>query len=169
VVVGGQAVVSSRVFSATEDLDVMVAVRDFDEAVRRLSADPRLGTPDRVSWVAKFEIHLGPRAGDYVELDVLNGKKYCGDRTPDEFFDYMVTEWTIETDLGPSAEIPMVWYTRLMVGDSGDKYVRKVVRDIRAGASADRLDDVPVITDRFGARSKVEPRVARVREILAEE
>lgn len=167
-IVGGQAVVSSHVFSETQDLDVMIAVRDFDETIRRLGEDPQFGTPEAVSWVAKYEIYLGPREDDYVEFDLLNGKKYCGARAPDEFFDYLRHSWTVWSELGPSAKIPVVWYTRLMVRDSGEKYVRKVIRDLRAGASKRNFDDTLKIADFCETREEIERRIARAREILAE-
>lgn len=79
-----------------------------------------------------------------------------------------MAEWTTEPNLGPSAKIPAVWYTRLMVSTRGDVYLRKVVRDIRAGASDDLVEAVLGIADRFGTRDEVADRIARVREILAE-
>ncbi len=166
--VGGEAVVSSGVFSQTQDLDVMVAVRNFAEMIRKLKADPLFGTPDRVGWVAKYELRFGPRPTDYSEFDLLNGKKYCGDRTPDEFFDYLMESWVVPSAFGPSAQIPAVWYTRLMVKDAGAKYVRKVVRDIRAGASIDLFDEVREIARYCGTEAQIAPRIEQVHEVLAE-
>ncbi len=167
-VVGGQAVRSASVNSETEDVDLIVAVRDFDTLIHRLEKDSRFAAPDRTSWVAKYELHFGPRRDDYVELDLLNGRRFCGDRTPDEFFDYLARSWAIPSDLGPCARIPAVWYTRLMVRDSGLVYVRKVVRDLRAGASPSDLDDVLRIGQFCGTRKEVAGRIAQVREILGE-
>lgn len=86
IVVGGQAV-QADVYSATMDVDVMVSLRDFDAIILRLKEDELFGTPDRVSWAAKYGVHTGPRHDDVTEVDVLNGRMYCGDQTPDEFFD----------------------------------------------------------------------------------
>jgi hypothetical protein len=168
IVVGGQAVHEAAVYSGTIGVDVMVAFRDYDSIIVRLKEDEKFGTPDLASWVAKYEVSTGPRHDDVTEVDVLNGKKYCGNRTADEFFDYILSGWTVPTGLGPAARIAAVWYTRLMVDNRGDAYVRKVVRDIRAGAPTGDLDDALRIADHFGTCKVLASRIARAQEILAE-
>jgi len=167
IIVGGLAV-QARLYSATLDVDVMASLEGFQEMIVRLRQDRLFGTPDRRNWLAKYEVRTGPRPDDVTEVDVLNGRRYCGNRTPDEFFEYLRQNWTTDSDLGPSLQVPAVWYTRLMVPDSGDTYVRKVVRDIRAGASRNALDDVLAIARYCGTLEKVSSRVARIHRILEE-
>jgi len=167
-VVGGQAV-QSEVSASTTDVDVMVAVRDFDTLILRLKGDEKFGTPVRAPWIAKYAVHTGPRHDDETEVDVLNGRRYCGNRKPDEFFDYILEHWTIETDLGPSARIAVVWYTRLLARHRGDVYLYKIARDRRAGAPLRYLDDVRTIADRFGTQREIDSQIARLKEILGED
>jgi hypothetical protein len=58
IVVGGQAV-AEQAPSHTDDLDVLVALREFDGAIARLGNEPLFGFPDRRKWIAKYEVHSG--------------------------------------------------------------------------------------------------------------
>lgn len=61
VVVGGQAI-AEQLPVATQDLDVLVALREFDTAITRLQQEPMFGSPERLRWIAKWEVHFGQLA-----------------------------------------------------------------------------------------------------------
>ena len=52
IVVGGQAI-AEAVPVATQDLDLMVALRDFDTAIARLRREPMFGREERHHWIAR--------------------------------------------------------------------------------------------------------------------
>ena len=165
IVVGGQAV-AKEVPVMTQDLDVMVALRDFDSAISRLRKEPVFGRPDRQAWIARYEARSPDRPGEVADVDLLNGRPYCGDLTPDEFFDYLRDRWTVDGELGRTARPQVVWYTRLLAVGFWGGYALKVVRDLRAGAPAAWFDGVQEIAARTGTSKVIEDRIAYVRDMI---
>lgn len=106
---------------------------------------------------------------DVSDVDLLNGRPYCGNLPPDEFFDYVRVNWTTEGALGPTALPPVVWYTRLMAGGDWRVYAIKVMRDIRAGAPIEWFDGVRKIAARTGATDRIAERISHVEAQLKAE
>jgi len=168
IVVGGQAI-AEEVPVFTQDLDVMVALRNFDRAVERIRREPIFGSEERKSWIARWEVHgLGANPVK-TDLDLLNGQPYCGTMAPDGFFDYLRDHWTVRGRLGLTARPPVVWYTRLLAVGFWGGYALKVVRDIRAGAPRTWFDGVRQIAERTGTLPTISERIAYVDDALRPE
>ncbi|MCI4340052.1 MAG: nucleotidyltransferase family protein [Thermoplasmata archaeon] len=168
IVVGGQAV-AEEVPVMTQDLDVMVALRDFDTAIARLRKEPMFGREERKEWIARWEAHSRVRPGEVADVDLLNGRPYCGDLTPDEFFDYLRDRWTTDGVLGRTVRPPVVWYTRLLAVGFWGGYALKVIRDLRAGAPVAWLGDVREIARRTGTLKTINERIAYVEDAVRPE
>ena len=164
-VVGGQAV-AREMPVMTQDLDVMVALRDFDTAIARLRKEPMFGREERKEWIARWEAHSRVRPGEVADVDLLNGRPYCGELTPDAFFDYLRKNWTIDGELGPTVRPPVVWYTRLLAVGFWGGYALKVIRDLRAGAPRAWLDGVREIARTTGTLTTINERIAYVEDAV---
>jgi hypothetical protein len=165
IVVGGQAIAEEFPVT-TQDLDVMVALRNFDRAVAQLGREPSFGTEERKSWIARWEVVGGGATPIKTDVDLLNGQPYCGTMSPDDFFDYLREEWTVQGKLGLTARPPVVWYTRLLAVGFWGGYALKVIRDIRAGAPRTWFDGVREIARRTGTSSTIADRIAYVEDAL---
>lgn len=165
IVVGGQAV-ASEVPVMTQDLDVMVALRDFDSAIAKLRKEPMFGRPDRLAWIARYEARSPSRPGEVADVDLLNGRPYCGDLTPDAFFDYLWGSWTTDGRLGRTARPQVVWYTRLLAVGFWGGYALKVIRDLRAGAPDSWFDGVREIARHTGTFKVVDHRIAYIQDMM---
>lgn len=163
IVVGGHAV-AEEMPVMTQDLDVMVAMRDFDGAIAKLRKEPMFGKEERKAWIARWEARSAARPGEVTDIDLLNGKPYCGKLTPDEFFDYLRERWTVEGKLGRTARPPVVWYTRLLAVGFWGGYALKVIRDLRAGAPVAWLDGVRTISEKTGTSATITDRIAYVQD-----
>ena len=162
IVVGGQAI-AEKVDPYTQDLDTMVQLRNFKAAVAKLRDEPLFGTPEQRDWIAKWTIHHSDWHSDVSDVDMLNGRPYCGKLTPNEFYDYVRDHLTSPGALGPTADPAVVWYTRLLAHDNWQLYARKILRDIRAGAPKDEwLKGVRRIAGDTGRSEKVEERIQYV-------
>jgi hypothetical protein len=169
IVVGGQAI-AARVPSYTQDLDVMVQLRSFKAAVAKLRKEPLFGTPEQRDWIAKWSIHYSDWHSDVSDVDMLNGRPYCGTMTPNEFYDYVRDHWTSPGALGPTADPPVVWYTRLLAHDDWKLYARKILRDIRVGAPTDEwMHGVRTIAGDTGTTETIEERIAYLLSELSAE
>jgi hypothetical protein len=165
IVVGGQAI-AEEIPVTTQDLDVMVALRNFDRAVAQLGREPAFGTEERKSWIARWEVDGGGATPVKTDVDLLNGQPYCGTMSPDDFFDYIRERWTVSGKLGLTARPPVVWYTRLLAVGFWGAYALKVMRDIRAGAPRTWFDGVREIAERTGTSSMIAERIAYVEDAL---
>ncbi len=165
IVVGGQAI-AEEVPVMTQDLDVMVALRNFDHAVAQLRREPVFGTGERKTWIARWQVEGGGSNPVRTDVDLLNGQPYCGTMTPDDFFDYIRARWTVSGRLGLTAKPQVVWYTRLLAVGFWGAYAIKVIRDIRAGAPRTWFDGVREIADRTGTSSTIAERIAYVEDAL---
>jgi len=165
IVVGGQAI-AEEVPVLTQDLDVMVALREFDQAIARLRSEPMFGREERRAWIAQWEARSPRHPGEVADIDLLNGRPYCGELTPDEFFDYLRDRWTVDGALGRTARPPVVWYTRLLAVGFWGGYALKVVRDLRAGAPRSWLDGVREIAGHTGTSKTIAERIAYVEDAL---
>jgi hypothetical protein len=104
IVVGGQAV-TEEAPGYTDDLDVLVALSDFNGSIARLKKEPLFGTPERRSWIAKYEIYYGDHHSEHSDVDLLNGRPYSGQLRSDEFFDHIRSQWTMDGVLGPGRDL----------------------------------------------------------------
>lgn len=165
IVVGGQAI-AEEIPVTTQDLDVMVALRNFDRAVDQLRREPIFGSEERKSWIARWQVAGGGETPVKTDLDLLNGQPYCGTMAPDAFFDYIRDRWTVKGRLGLTARPPVVWYTRLLAVGFWGGYALKVVRDVRAGAPRTWFDGVREIAARTGTTKTIAERIAYVEDTL---
>ncbi len=165
IVIGGQAI-AEHVQTGTEDLDVLVALRDFDEALTRLKADQEFGdAPEERGWIAKFVISTGTPAADRIDFDVVSTVRYVKGPSANRFFDYIQTKWTYDGALGPTAKPEAVWYMRLLVdAPNQGRYAIKIRNNIRDGAPLAWFDGVREIAKEFGTLGEVEPRIRAILE-----
>jgi hypothetical protein len=157
-IVGGAAV-ARAVDSETEDVDLMLAVSDYGRVVRGFAGDPSV----------QIEAH-GPIAGGFllaggrrVEFDLLDPSAFSGERSGNEFFDYVLRYRSRPGSEGRYATPPVVWYMRLTVPD-WLSYVQKILRDLRAGAPWRWMEVVRHIARRFGTEGKMVSRIENAKE-----
>jgi len=162
VVVGGQAV-AKIVATGTSDIDVMVTTSDFEQTVARMLKDPRLRMRGLREGVALFAIESARGVG----FDILDSAPFAGERSGQEFFDFLVEKESSESDGIRYASTPLVWYTRLLA-TRWKIYAEKILVNILDGADPKLLDQVQEIAERFGTRALLDERVRYVRQELAE-
>ncbi|MGA7860716.1 MAG: hypothetical protein WCB19_02530 [Thermoplasmata archaeon] len=156
-VVGGLAV-EQKVPTATEDVDLLLAVADYERVVAALVADPSVQIDEGRLISGGFM-----DGGDgKVDFDLLNPVAFAGKRSGEEFFDFVYRSRSYESPLGRTADPQVVWYMRLMVPD-WETYIQKIVRDLGNGAPWKWVDDVRRIADRFGAETTVGGRIGALK------
>lgn len=161
VVIGGQAIALTAA-TATRDVDVMVATRDFSRTVAELRAEPELAFDWETRETARFRIL--PLGG--VPLDVINGAAFTGTGAAQEFFRYLVDEGSTEAEGVAFATPEAVWYTRLLT-KRWKAYAEKIVTNVINGVGPEHLDKAEVIARRFGTATTLGERIAYVRGELA--
>jgi len=161
VVVGGQAI-ARRAATATRDIDVMVATRDYANALVALHRVPGLAFDWDDGKLARFRIlALGG-----VPLDIINSGAFAGAHGEGEFFDFLLREASTEED-GVSYGTPeAVWYTRLLT-KRWRSYAEKIVTNVIDGVTPDTLTGVEGIAERFGTDGTLAERIQLVRDELA--
>lgn len=162
VVVGGQAV-ARTVRTGTLDVDVMVTTSDFESALSRLLKDPRIRLRGLREGVALLSIESARGA----PLDLLDAAPFAGVRSGEEFFREMIEHECTEVEGIRYASTPLVWYTRLLTS-RWKVYAEKILVNIADGADPGLLRRAEQISDRFGTRAEIEPRLEYVRHELAE-
>ena len=160
VVVGGQAIARNAA-TATQDVDVMVTTSDYRAAKARLQEDPEL----TMAWDGGAVCRFGIKEHQGTPLDVVDAGVFSGQRTAEEFFDFLVQEQSTETDGVRYVSAEAVWYTRLLT-KRWRAYAEKIVTNVVDGIPVERLDRVEAIARRFGTEATLRERIAYVREEL---
>jgi len=157
-VVGGAAM-DQLVPTSTDDVDLMLTVSQFEPIIEKLSHD--LEVYINVSGnIAGGHVSMDGRK---IEFDLLNPSSFSGRRSGDEFFDYVLKHRSKQTELGPTAQPQVVWYTRLMVPD-WETYIQKIVRDLGNGAPWRWIEGVKAIARRFGTANLLASRINELQE-----
>ncbi len=161
-IVGGAAV--AEVYpSESVDIDVLLMAREYARAVDELDHDPSVVSMSREG---------GEMAGGHflvghtvVRFDLLNPEAFSGNRSGDEFFDFVRRSGSRRTPEGVVAKVAVVWYMRLVIeGDAWLVQVQKILRDLRAGAPWDLTKDVRRIAKRFGVEERLDDRLGLVKQ-----
>lgn len=161
VVVGGTAI-ERHYRIGTMDLDFAIALRDYPSVLEKMAAHPRVRDLEDLGTMAGCKFHVGTR---WVDVELINPKLFRGKLPPDHFIDYVKRYRSERTAFGPCATPSVVWYMRLAVPD-WQTYVRKIIRDLRAGVPEKTLDDALAIAKHFGIRELIESRVRQAREMI---
>ncbi len=98
-------------------------------------------------------------------VEFLDPSYFSGEKTADEFIDYVKRYRCTKRDVGYVAHPEVVFFMRLAIAD-WEIYVQKILRDIRVGLPASLLDDVMEMAGTLGIREKMKPRVEYTREIV---
>ncbi|MGI0155330.1 MAG: hypothetical protein ACREDE_04260, partial [Thermoplasmata archaeon] len=93
VVVGGQAI-AQKAATTTHDVDVMVATDDFARTIARLRSEKDLAFDWDDRQIARFRI----RSIGGVPLDIINAATFSGTRSGGEFFRFLLTEGSTDSD-----------------------------------------------------------------------
>jgi hypothetical protein len=161
VVVGGQAIARTAA-TTTHDVDVMVATDDFANTNSYLREEKDLAFDWEDKQIARFRIlSLGG-----VPLDVINAAAFSGVKSGQEFFGFLTSEGSTESEGIAYATPEVVWYTRLLT-KRWKAYAEKIITNVIDGVAADRLKKVDEIAQRFGTEVTIHMRLAYVREELA--
>lgn len=161
VVVGGAAI-ERNYRIGTLDIDVAVALKDYENVLKKLAAHPRVRELDDVGTMAGCKFRVGTR---WVDVEFINPKLFSGKLPPDHFIDYIKRHRSEQTEFGPCVTPGVVWYMRLAIPD-WLTYVQKILRDFRAGVPEETLDDALAIAKHFGIREVIEPRVRQARDMI---
>lgn len=162
ILVGGAAVMAVYA-SESRDVDALLLAREYDHGVEALDHDPSIVSITRESGeMAGGQFMVGPTL---VRFDLLNPEAFSGQRTGDDFFDYVFRYGSREGPEGKMATVPVVWYMRLVIeGDAWLVQVQKILRDMRAGAPWSLMTQVRRIATRFGEDARLKERIGRVRQ-----
>lgn len=160
-IVGGGAV---RQFypSEPQDVDLLLMSRKYEAAVRALEQDPDV---ESFSWESR-----GLATGYFrtckrlVRFDLIDPGAFSGNRSGDQFFEYVSDYGSVSSKAGRVATVPVVWYMRLALeGEAWTAHVPKIIRDIQAGAPWSFQKSVRRIARRFGTLTRVDERLRLVR------
>lgn len=146
----------------TGDIDVAVALKDYPRVLETLRRHPRVRAVEDLGTMAGCEFRIGTR---WVDVEFLHPRPFAGERSPDDFIDYVRRHRSERTDVATFAAPEVVWYMRLAIGD-WEVYVQKILRDVRAGVPPSLLDKVLDIAKHFGVLEVLAPRVERARTMV---
>lgn len=159
ILVGGAAV-ERFIPSSSRDVDALVLPREYARAVRELDHDPEVVSISKEpgSLVSGHFI----ASGSLIRFDLLEPNAYSGDRTGEEFYQYVGHYRAVEQEGLTIAKPPVVWYMRLTI-DDWRTYVPKILQDLQSGGDLRWLDEALDVANRFGRGPAVAERVAEVR------
>lgn len=163
IVVGG-AVIELKHGIGTQDVDVIISMKEFDGLEAKVGKNPRFKAVESLDTLMGAEFLLGTK---WIDVEFINPKLFSGKKEPDEFIDYVKNYRSRKTAYGPTADASVVWYMRLAIPD-WEVYLQKILRDVRAGASLKMLEDVIEIARVFGAEKELKPRVKKARELIGQ-
>jgi hypothetical protein len=118
------------------------------------------------------QIQVGPRAAagvlqppeGTIPFGLLDPGYFSGDRSGDEFFDYVARSRSTDGPAGRVADPQVVWYMRLLVPQ--ERYLDRILRDRDAGApSIAWLKDVRRMARRFGTTVRIDDRISELTEL----
>lgn len=163
VLVGGMAVELGGYSTGTEDVDFAVTVKQYLEALEKLSADRRFRAVEDQGTIGGGQFFTGER---WIDVELINPKLFRGPKSDDFFITYLKRYRSRKTDLGPVANPEVAWYMRLAIPD-WEIYVQKILRDVRAGVPLSTLDGAGAIARVLGTEASLAPRVEKTRRMAA--
>lgn len=157
IVVGGSAI-ELHYGAGTRDIDVLILVGDWRSVAEALSHSP-LATPlePDEGQLRGTQVRLG--GIEPIDLEFISAEPFSGNRSPDEFVEYVRNYRSEKIGDVRYADPAVVWYIRLSIEGLWDQYVSKIRRDIVAGVPEATFDAVVEIADRFGVADKIRERV----------
>jgi hypothetical protein len=163
VLVGGMALELSGYPTGTDDVDFAATTKEYDRVLRVLAEDDRFQNVESLGTIGGAQFFVGDR---WIDVEFVNPKLFRGKRSGDWFINYMLRYRSDATPFGPIARPEVTWYMRLAVPD-WQIYVQKIVRDVRAGVPAERLEDAIRMAKVFGVEEVVRRRAEKAREFLS--
>ncbi len=161
-VVGGSALEAKGYEIGTEDIDFVITPKGFDEIDDELERSSRFRMIDKIKTMIETKFFF---ENAWRTVEFLDPGYFSGERSPDEFIDYVKRYRSDKEKVGYVVNPEVVFFMRLMVTD-WEIYVQKIMRDIKAGLSIGLLEDVIKISENLGVREKIEPRVEKTKEII---
>ncbi|MDE1821858.1 MAG: hypothetical protein KGJ23_12390 [Euryarchaeota archaeon] len=162
ILVGG-ASLERQYAVGTEDLDFLVALKDYRGALAILKKHPLARNVESVGTMGGCEFRVEDH---WVDVELLHPLSFCGKLSPDEFIDYVRRHRSSRTEAGPVAAPEIAWYMRLAIPD-WPIYVQKILRDVGAGVPPDLLTKVEEVAQHLGVEETLAPRIKEAREAIA--
>lgn len=154
--VGGSAIV--------DQIDFVLTPKEFDEIEERLEKNSRFIVRDSIKTMVGTEFMY---ENSWRTVEFINPTHFSGNKTADEFVEYVKRYRSKKTDIGHIANPEIVFFMRLMVND-WEIYIQKILRDIKAGLPLDILNEVMAISKTLGVEEKMNPRIEKTREIISD-
>jgi hypothetical protein len=148
---------------ATEDVDLLVAAREFRRLRERLQGEPRIRTFQSSEGVASFFFRLESRRTQ-IRVNVLDPSEFSGDQSGDALFDYVWNECSNSLEVGRTANPEFVWYTRRLV--KSELYCDRIAEDLENDSPLEWLERAVAIAIRFGTEQVARERALEVLELL---
>ena len=161
--VGGTAVELAGYQTGTEDVDFVVTMSQYSKSLAKLTEDKMFRHVEELTTIGGAQFFVGDR---WIDVDFINPKLFKGEKTGDEFVEYIERYRSRKTRWGPVANPEVTWYMRLCVPD-WLIYVQKIVRDVRAGVPEPLLDKSLDVARALGVHGEIAVRIAKVREIIS--
>jgi len=162
IIVGGSAIESKGWDIGTDDLDFVLTTKGFSEIEDKLEESSRFSVIDRIKTMIETEFMF---ENTWRTVEFLDPGYFSGERSAEEFIDYVKRYRSTEKDVGHVAHPEVVFFMRLSIAD-WEIYVQKILRDIKAGLPVTLLDDVIKISKTMGIEEKMKPRVKYTQEII---
>ena len=162
IVVGGSALVNEGYDISTSDLDFVLTPKHFDKIEDELEESSRFLVKDRIQTMIESEFMY---ENSWRTVEFIDPGYFSGDKSPDEFVDYVKRYRSVKKDIGYVAQPEVVFYMRLMTGD-WEIYIQKILRDVRSGLPVSLLDEASKISETLKVEDKVEPRATKAKEII---
>lgn len=162
VVVGGSAIEEEGYDISTSDLDFVLTPKEFHRIEERLEDSSKFRIRDRVKTIIETGFMF---ENSWRTVEFLDPSYFSGEKTPEEFIDYIKRYRSKKKDIAYVAKPEIVFFMRLMVVD-WEIYIQKILRDMKAGLPRDILDDVIEIGGYLGVQDRIKERVDRTKEII---
>jgi hypothetical protein len=161
VVVGGSAL--EREYAVgTGDVDLLVAVGDFDSLEEAFRDRRDIAPFEPTGTIGSTKIIV---ASGWVEVEFIVGSPFSGDQRGDAFVRYVREYRSDPRGSVRWARPEIVWYMRLCTED-WRMYVTKIRRDVRAGVPESTFDRVLDVAEHFHIAKKIGSRVDEARGAL---
>lgn len=158
ILVGGLAV-NQRGGIATDDVDILVTVKQFAQLQELIAREPRVRGFTLSDQVAHFFAKL-KGAQFEIRVDALDPSAFSGNRPGDELFEFVWMSCSDQLEIGRAARPEFVWYTRLLV--KKEHYRDRIAIDLENEAPIEWLDRAVEIAGRFGTEKLAKRRATEV-------